>query len=51
MPELEDGLYEVNTHYLNAGFAITNGEVTWCAPILRKKLDYWKTIAKRIGDA
>lgn len=46
---LKDGLYQVTTKYLCAGFLIENGVVTVCAPTLRKKLSYWITIAKRIG--
>lgn len=44
-----DGLYRVVTSYLCAGFVIECGAVTMCAPILRRKLAYWKTIAVRIG--
>lgn len=47
---LRDGLYQVTTKYLCAGFVIKNGELKHCAPILRKKFDYWKTKAVRIGD-
>ena len=47
---LRDGLYRVETSYLCAGFVIENGAVTWCAPILRKKIEYWKTVAVRISD-
>jgi hypothetical protein len=46
---VSDGLYRVTTTYLCAGFVIENGQVTQCAPILRKKLAYWKTIAVRMG--
>lgn len=47
---MEDGLYQVTTSYLCAGFVIENGKVTRCAPILRKKLKYWMTKAKRVND-
>lgn len=47
---LADGLYQVTTSYLCAGFVVEHGSVTLCAPILRKKISYWMTIAKRIGD-
>lgn len=47
---MKDGLYRVTTSYLCAGFVIKNDLVTVCAPILRKKINYWKTIAIRIGD-
>jgi len=45
---MKDGLYQVTTNYLCAGFVIKNDKVIDCAPILRKKIDYWKTISKRI---
>jgi hypothetical protein len=44
-----DGLYRVVTPYLCAGFIVANGKVIMCAPILRRKLGYWMTIATRIG--
>lgn len=47
--ELSDGLYRVTTSYLCAGFVIEGGQVTLCAPILRAKLAYWKTIAKKVS--
>lgn len=47
---MRDGLYRVRTSYLCAGFVVEAGMVTYCAPILRRKLAYWKTIAVRIGD-
>ena len=47
---MKDGLYRVTTKYLCAGFVIAGGAVTQCAPILRKKIGYWKTVAARIGD-
>lgn len=46
---MKDGLYRVTTSYLCAGFVIENGRVTMCAPILRRKLAYWRTIAKRVA--
>lgn len=45
---LADGLYRVTTTYLCAGFAIEGGRVTLCAPILRKRFTYWRTIAQRV---
>jgi hypothetical protein len=47
---LRDGLYRVTTAYLCAGFVVERGEVTHCAPALRKRLAYWKTVAVRIGE-
>lgn len=45
---MKDGLYVVQKHDINAAFVVRDGEVTTCAPVLRKKLDYWKKIAKWI---
>jgi hypothetical protein len=42
---MEDGLYRVTTGYLCAGFVVSRGRVTVCAPILRKKMAYWKKVA------
>jgi len=42
---MKDGLYRVATRYLCAGFVIKQGRVVACAPILRRKLPYWKTVA------
>lgn len=47
---MKDGLYQVTTSYLCAGFIVKNGVIIHCAPILRKKIDYWKTIAKFICE-
>lgn len=44
-----DGLYRVTTSYLCAGFVIADGRVVMCAPILRRRLPYWRTIAKRVN--
>lgn len=43
--KLKDGLYRVSTSYLCAGFVIRNGNIIACAPILRRKIGYWKTVA------
>lgn len=48
MLTLEDGLYQVTTSYLCAGFVVEGGRVVACAPILRKKLAYWLTVARRV---
>ena len=47
---MKNGLYQVKTSYLCAGFVVKDNWVTMCAPILIKKFHYWKTIAVRIGD-
>ena len=45
---MKDGLYQVTTSYLCAGFVLKNNKVIQCAPILKNKFYYWKTIAKWI---
>lgn len=46
---IPDGLYQVTTPYLCAGFVVEGGRVTMCAPILHKRLNYWMTIAVRLN--
>lgn len=46
---LSNGLYQVTTKYLCAGFVIENNKIIACAPILIKKIEYWKTIAIKIN--
>ena len=46
---MSDGLFRVTTPYLCAGFVVEGGKVTRCAPILRKRLAYWTTVAERIS--
>lgn len=48
---MEDGLYQVKTSYLCAGFVVYKGQVIKCSPILKKKLCYWKTIAKLVNKS
>lgn len=45
---LPDGLYRVTTKYLCAGFVVKDHQIIECAPILKAKLYYWTTIAKRV---
>lgn len=45
---MPDGLYRVTTGYLCAGFVVEGGRVTLCAPVLRKRLAYWRTLAVRV---
>lgn len=47
---MKDGLYQVTTSYLCAGFVVEKGVITKIAPILKNKINYWITIAKRIGN-
>lgn len=46
---LIDGLYQVTTRYLCAGFEVKNRSITRCAPILKKRISYWQTVAKRVS--
>lgn len=49
MVRLEDGTYQVTMPYFCAGFTVVGGEVVRCAPILRLKLAYWMTKAKKVA--
>lgn len=42
---IKDGLYRVNYKTICAGFVVENGRVIICAPILRKKIEFWITKA------
>lgn len=46
---MADGLYRVQRGPITAGLVIHAGHVDRCAPVLRRRLDYWLTIAQRIG--
>lgn len=46
--DLPDGLYQVTTPYLCAGFEVAGRKITRCAPILQKKLAYWVTSSRLI---
>lgn len=45
---MKDGLYIVDRNNIYAAFVVREGEVTICAPILRKNLEYYKQIAKYV---
>jgi hypothetical protein len=45
---MKDGLYIVDRGNIYAAFVVNHGEVTTCAPVLRRNLDYFKKIARRI---
>ncbi len=47
---MSDGLYRVVTRYFVAGFVVRGGRIVECAPILRARLAYWRTVATRIAD-
>ena len=42
---MKDGLYQVVTLYLCAGFVVEGNRVMNCAPILKNRIAYWKTVA------
>lgn len=47
---LRDGLYQVTTGTLCAGFVVSKGRVTWCAPILRRRMrEHWWRRARRVA--
>jgi|SoimicMinimDraft_15_1059743.scaffolds.fasta_scaffold12037_2 hypothetical protein len=48
MIQLKDGLYVVTTNHICAAFVVRKGEVTVCAPILRKKIGYYMGIAQYV---
>jgi hypothetical protein len=48
---MKDGLYRVEWRNICAGFVVENGIVTRCAPILRRRIDFFKRIAKEVKDA
>lgn len=49
---MTDGLYQVTTSRLCAGCVIEWGRIrrSMCAPILRNKLRYWMTVARRVDE-
>ena len=47
---MEDGTYRVVTSYFCAGFIMFDGVCVSCAPILRKKFNYWIIQAVLIKD-
>jgi hypothetical protein len=48
---MSDGLYRVETETFVAGFVIEHGRVTRCAPILRRRLQFWIKNASRVTRA
>lgn len=49
LTKLPDGVYQVTTSYLCAGFVVKQGMVVACAPILHPKISYWLTVARRVS--
>ncbi len=43
-----DGIYQVAYGSICAGFIVCEGRVVACAPILRRRMGFWLTIARRI---
>lgn len=46
---LPDGLYVVDYRGIFAAFVVEDSRVTRCAPILKKRIKYWVTVAHRIA--
>jgi hypothetical protein len=46
---MKDGVYQVNWQGISAGFVVENGEVTQCAPVLRRRFPFFSRIARRIS--
>jgi hypothetical protein len=46
---MRDGLYRVATSSFVAGFVVERGRVVRCAPILRRRLTHWLSLAERIA--
>jgi hypothetical protein len=47
---VKDGLYRVCYKRIYAGFVIKDRKIIQCAPILWKKIEYWKTIVVWISE-
>lgn len=48
---LADGLYVVSTLHFVAGFTVERCKIKECAPILRKRIAYWSSIAIPVETA
>ena len=46
---LEDGAYQVHTDQVCAGFVVKAGVVVECAPVLWRKIEYWKLRARLVS--
>jgi hypothetical protein len=46
---MRDGIYGVSYKGIEAGLAVRDEQVIWCAPVLRKRLPYWLTVAQWEG--
>jgi len=45
---MKDGLYIVDRGNIYGAFVLHNGEVRQCAPILRKNIGFYKTVAQYV---
>ena len=43
---MDDGLYRINYKGICAGFVVKGGRVIQCAPILKKRINFWRTYAQ-----
>lgn len=43
---MRDGLWAVLTDRFVAGFVVEDGRMVRCAPILRRRIDHWVTMAR-----
>lgn len=47
---MDDGLYRVSHGNVTAGFVVENGVLAECAPILRKRFQWWAEKAERVQE-
>ena len=47
---MKDGLYQVRTKDVAAGFVILEGAIEACAPILKKNILFWMKLAKPVKE-
>lgn len=46
---MSDGIWQVTTKDFCAGYVVKYGQIVYCAPILRRRIQYWVTRAVYIG--
>ncbi len=46
---VRDGLYRIEYKGICAGFVLHKGRVVRAAPVLRRSIAFWRTIAVRVG--
>ena len=47
---MRDGLYQVIYKGICAGFVLHKGQAVNVAPVLRRRMSFWRTIAERVGS-